>query len=71
VIPSFSTSYQNSAVLRDTSADVAYLSPLQHDVTKADGQMKKTACNDKLKGFLALKAPDFKFTPMSEGTILP
>lgn len=33
------------------------------DTTKSDGQFKKTACNDKLKGL----RPDFKFTPMNEG----
>lgn len=33
------------------------------DTSKSDGQFKKTACNDKLKGLL----PDFKFTPMKQG----
>lgn len=33
------------------------------DASKSDGQFKKTACNDKLKGL----RPDFKFTPMAEG----
>ena len=33
------------------------------DTDKADGQYKKTASNDKLKGL----RPDFKFTPMREG----
>eukprot|EP00040_Diaphanoeca_grandis_P022362 m.119917 g.119917 ORF g.119917 m.119917 type:complete len:330 (-) comp28774_c2_seq3:915-1904(-) len=33
------------------------------DTTKADGQFKKTACNDKLKKLL----PDFKFTPIKQG----
>lgn len=33
------------------------------DTSKADGQFKKTACNDKLRALL----PDFKFTPMAEG----
>jgi GDP-L-fucose synthase len=35
------------------------LSDLKFDPTKADGQHKKTACNDKLRKYL----PDFKFTP--------
>ena len=30
---------------------------------QADGQFKKTACNDKLKSL----RPDFKFTPMRQG----
>ena len=33
------------------------------DKTKADGQFKKTACNDKLAGM----RPDFRFTPMEVG----
>ena len=33
------------------------------DSSKADGQYKKTASNDKLKGL----RPDFKFKPMKEG----
>ena len=33
------------------------------DTSKADGQFKKTACNDKLK---ALR-PEFEFTPMKVG----
>eukprot|EP00035_Acanthoeca_spectabilis_P020315 m.432265 g.432265 ORF g.432265 m.432265 type:complete len:340 (+) comp17407_c0_seq1:70-1089(+) len=40
---------------------------IKHDTTKSDGQYKKTACNDKLKAFLAENAPDFKFTPIAEG----
>ncbi len=32
------------------------------DTTKSDGQMKKTASNRKLRGYL----PDFKFTPLKE-----
>lgn len=34
------------------------------DKTKADGQFKKTASNAKLRKYL----PDFKFTPIDEGT---
>ena len=36
---------------------------VKFDTSKADGQYKKTACNDKL---MKLR-PDFKFTPMKEG----
>jgi GDP-L-fucose synthase len=36
--------------------------PLTLDTTKADGQFKKTASNDKLRKYL----PDFKFTPLEE-----
>ena len=35
----------------------------QHDLTKADGQHKKTASNAKLRKY----RPDFKFTPIREG----
>ncbi len=36
---------------------------MKFDTTKSDGQFKKTACNDKLRGL----RPDFKFTPMEAG----
>lgn len=38
---------------------------MQHDLTKSDGQFKKTANNAKLRARL----PDFKFTPMKQGTV--
>ena len=37
---------------------------VQFDTTKADGQFKKTASNKKLRSLY----PEFKFTPMKEGT---
>ena len=40
---------------------------LQWDTEKADGQYKKTASNAKLKKL----NPNFKFTPIEEGTRLP
>ena len=39
----------------------------QFDVSKSDGQLKKTASIAKLRGLL----PDFKFTPMKEGSPPP
>ena len=36
---------------------------LVNDVSKADGQFKKTASNKKLRTY----RPDFKFTPVQEG----
>lgn len=36
---------------------------IKFDLTKADGQFKKTASNAKLRKHL----PDFKFTPMQQG----
>jgi nucleoside-diphosphate-sugar epimerase len=36
---------------------------IKHDLTKSDGQFKKTACNDKLRKLW----PDFRFTPIEEG----
>lgn len=35
---------------------------IQLDVTKADGQFKKTASNKKLRSYL----PDFQFTPLKQ-----
>lgn len=35
---------------------------IQLDTTKADGQFKKTASNEKLRRYL----PDFQFTPLKE-----
>ncbi len=35
----------------------------QYDASKADGQIKKTASNAKLRKYL----PDFKFTPFKQG----
>lgn len=54
--------------IRDVALMVAEASGLpmeqvKFDTTKADGQFKKTACNDKLKGL----RPDFKFKPIREG----
>eukprot|EP01065_Artemidia_motanka_P051400 TRINITY_DN9066_c0_g1_i1.p1 TRINITY_DN9066_c0_g1~~TRINITY_DN9066_c0_g1_i1.p1 ORF type:complete len:322 (+),score=129.29 TRINITY_DN9066_c0_g1_i1:73-1038(+) len=40
-----------------------YKGEVAWDVSKADGQMKKTANNAKLRKYL----PDFKFTPFAEG----
>lgn len=36
---------------------------VKFDTTKADGQYKKTAANNKLRKYL----PDFKFTPFKVG----
>ena len=39
-----------------------YEGEIKFDTSKADGQLKKTACNDKLMSL----HPDFKFTPFRE-----
>ena len=39
-----------------------YEGEIKFDTGKADGQLKKTACNDKLMSL----HPDFKFTPFRE-----
>jgi len=41
---------------------MAFKGEVKFDTSKADGQYKKTACNDKLKALF----PDFKFTPFKE-----
>ena len=41
---------------------MGYKGPVKFDSSKADGQFKKTACNDKLMGL----HPEFKFTPFAE-----
>jgi hypothetical protein len=46
------------------ATDAALHACLQFDVSKSDGQLKKTASIAKLRGLL----PDFKFTPMKEGS---
>jgi len=48
----------------DTIVDaMEYKGEVKWDTTKADGQYKKTASNEKLRGLY----PDFKFTPFKEG----
>ena len=37
----------------------------QHDLTRSDGQFKKTANNGKLMGL----NPDFEFTPFEQGNL--
>ena len=42
----------------------------QFDTTKADGQYKKTASNEKLMRLLRETNSDFAFTPLEEGILL-
>lgn len=42
-----------------------YKGEIVYDTSKADGQFKKTASNEKLKKLL----PSFKFTPFPQGTL--
>lgn len=42
-----------------------YKGVLEFDSSAADGQIKKTACNDKLRQYL----PDFKFTDLETAMI--
>lgn len=52
--------------ISDVAQMVADAFQLEHgivlDTTKADGQYKKTASNNKLRRYL----PDFQFTPLKE-----
>lgn len=50
-------------VARMIAESIGYDREVQCDTSKADGQMKKTASNRKLRSYL----PDFKFKPMHEG----
>ena len=43
-----------------------YEGEIKFDTSKADGQLKKTACNDKLMSL----HPDFKFTPFREAVAM-
>lgn len=52
----------SSFLLHDEETDKRMM---QYDTTKSDGQYKKTASNKKLRTYL----PDFKFTPMRDGTV--
>lgn len=60
---------EDEVAIKDVALMVAEASGLDvdsrvnYDLSKSDGQYKKTACNDKLKKL----RPDFKFTPMREG----
>lgn len=45
---------------------ISLTSDLKFDTTKADGVLKKTANNAKLRTYL----PDFKFTPFDKGETL-
>lgn len=48
------------------SSSLTLLSHPQFDTSRADGQFKKTASNEKLMKYL----PDFQFTPFEEGALL-
>ena len=49
-------------VARSLCSAMGFKGDLVLDSTKADGQLKKTACNTKLRKYL----PDFQFTPFDD-----
>merc|ERR1712023_319307 len=50
-------------VARMVAEAMGYDRDVQFDSSKADGQLKKTASNKKLRSYL----PDYKFKPIKEG----
>jgi len=63
----FSVSEDEEVSIKDVAFMVAegmgFKGNITFDTTKADGQFKKTACNQKLRRL----NPEFKFTPIREG----
>jgi GDP-L-fucose synthase len=66
----------DEVAIADVAAGVAaamrFEGPLQFDASRADGQLRKTACNAKLRkllqaGALGDELRDFAFTPLRQG----